>query len=181
MVWASCPHPRSKPNRGPGATAPGTRILRKLVFAKLAALILALGIIGTSLLALRQQRLQAASEAAQAQLRIQRQDEELLTLRAQVATAVTPSAVEKLAASVPTKEGNALRPATNDVPLSLATKELKGLPPDLGGIPPTEPADAPDQEIIIPPQPKPAAKPVTKPASSGSKSKSSKPKSSQPL
>lgn len=155
------------------------------MFQKLAALILALGIIGTSLLALRQQRLQAASEAAQAQLRIQSLDEELLTLRAQVATAVTPTAVEKLAASVQTKDGSALRPATNDVPLSLATNELKGLPADLGGIPPTEPPD--DEEIIIPPpaktkqQPKPttksASKDGTKTASSGSKPK----KPGQPL
>ena len=162
------------------------------MFAKLAALILALGIIGTSLLALRQQRLQAASEAAQAQLRIQKLDEELLTLRAQVASAVTPSAVEKLVASVHTTDGSPLRPATNDVPLTLATNELKGLPPDLGGIPPTEPPDDEAEEIIIPPpakkQPakpttskpttKSAAKEGTKTASTGSKPK---PKTSQPL
>ncbi|MFO0857091.1 MAG: hypothetical protein U0640_07020 [Phycisphaerales bacterium] len=164
------------------------------MFPKLAALILALGIIGTSLLALRQQRLQAASEAAQAQLRIQKLDEELLTLRAQVASAVTPSAVEKLVASVHTTDGSPLRPATNDVPLTLATNELKGLPPDLGGIPPIEPSD--DEEIIIPPPAKAKQSPTsskptnTKPATKsttkdGTKTSSSgskpKPKSSQPL
>lgn len=153
------------------------------MFKKLALLILSLGIIGTSLLALRQQRLQAASEAAQAQLRIQALDEELLTLRAQVAAAVTPSAVEKLAGSVQTTDGAPLRPATNDVPVSLATSELKGLPPDLGGIPPPEPPD--EDEIVIAPivKSKPVATPVNKPAAGGSKTKTmTKPKStSQPL
>lgn len=85
------------------------------MFAKVATLLLTLGLVGCTLLALRQARLQAASELAQAQLRIQRADERLYELRSQVAARVTPREVEVLA-----KASGDLRPATNEVPPAIA-------------------------------------------------------------
>ncbi len=74
------------------------------MFAKLVAVILALGIVGCSLLALRQSRLQAASELAQTQLRIGRLDERLWLLRGEIARRVSPEAVEHAAEQMgPTK------------------------------------------------------------------------------
>ncbi|HYF13598.1 MAG TPA: hypothetical protein VD971_00850 [Phycisphaerales bacterium] len=85
------------------------------MFAKLVTLIVALGVLGCALLAQRQARLQAASEAAQAQLRIRVADERLLRLRARVAARVSPQQVEVLASSI-----GPLRPATDDPPIEVA-------------------------------------------------------------
>jgi hypothetical protein len=70
------------------------------VFAKLVAVVLTLGVCGCTLLALRQSRLQVASELAQTQLRIDREDEQLWILRSRIAARVTPSEVERMAADV---------------------------------------------------------------------------------
>jgi len=88
------------------------------MFPRLAFLIICLGLIGAALLALRQARLQAASEAAQAQLRIAAADEELFALRAEVAAKVTPSAIEKLASSM-----HPLRPAINELPAEIVASQ----------------------------------------------------------
>lgn len=69
------------------------------MFAKLSAVILAAGVCACGLLALRQQRLQAAHELTQAQLRIRQQDEKLWDLRTRIAMEVTPQKVEKLASA----------------------------------------------------------------------------------
>jgi hypothetical protein len=74
------------------------------VFPKLVAVVVALGACGCTLLALRQSRLQVASEIAQTQIRINREDERLWVLRARIAERVTPEQVERLA------EGVDLRP-----------------------------------------------------------------------
>lgn len=68
------------------------------MFAKLSAVILAIGVCACGLLALRQQRLQAAHELTQAQLRIRQQDEKLWAMRTRIAAEVTPQKIEKLAA-----------------------------------------------------------------------------------
>ena len=70
------------------------------MFAKLVAVVVALGACGCMLLALRQSRLQVASEIAQTQIRINQEDERLWVLRAAIAERVTPERVEQLAASV---------------------------------------------------------------------------------
>lgn len=67
------------------------------MFAKLALLVVAIGACGCSLLALRQQRLQVASELTRAQLRIQAADERLWELRAKIALHTTPRAIRVLA------------------------------------------------------------------------------------
>jgi len=70
------------------------------VFAKLVAVVLALGACGSGLLALRQSRLQVASELTAAQLRINAADERLWLLRARIAERVTPERIELMAADV---------------------------------------------------------------------------------
>jgi hypothetical protein len=70
------------------------------VFTKLAAVILGIGIVGCSLLALRQQRLQAASELARVQVRIRAQDERLWELRTQISRAVNPENIREMALTI---------------------------------------------------------------------------------
>jgi hypothetical protein len=70
------------------------------LFAKLVAVVLGLGACGCALLALRQSRLQVASELTQTQLRINGADERLWVLRARIGGRVTPEQVEQLAASI---------------------------------------------------------------------------------
>lgn len=70
------------------------------MFPKLVAVVVALGACGCTLLALRQSRLQVASEIAQTQIRINQEDERLWVLRAKIAERVTPEQVERMAADV---------------------------------------------------------------------------------
>ncbi len=64
--------------------------------AKLAAVIITLGLIAASLLSMRQSRLQAAHEVTAARLRIREHDERLLKLRTEIASRVTPRAVREM-------------------------------------------------------------------------------------
>jgi len=70
------------------------------VFGKVALVVIGLGAASGTLLALRQQRLQAAHELAKAQLRIERQDEELWKVRARIAALVNPQNVEMMAGEI---------------------------------------------------------------------------------
>ncbi|HZW10394.1 MAG TPA: hypothetical protein VFF69_10870 [Phycisphaerales bacterium] len=69
------------------------------MFAKIAAVILALGVCACSLLALRQARLQAANELAEARLRVRSIDERVSLVRAGIAASVVPSEVEHMTAA----------------------------------------------------------------------------------
>jgi len=69
------------------------------VFWKLLAIVAAIGLTACGLLSMRQARLQAAHELADAQLRIWRHDEELLRLRALIAERVTPERVRQMMAA----------------------------------------------------------------------------------
>lgn len=69
------------------------------MFAKIVALILALGIFACALLALRQARIQAFHELTQTRLRIRAQDERLWALRTQIASRVTPDHIHEMAAA----------------------------------------------------------------------------------
>jgi len=66
------------------------------VFAKVAIVIVALGICACSLLALRQARLQAANELAEARLRVRAIDERVSRARTAIARLVTPDQVESM-------------------------------------------------------------------------------------
>ncbi|MCC6227986.1 MAG: hypothetical protein IT432_02030 [Phycisphaerales bacterium] len=92
------------------------------MFAKLAAIILALGILGCTLLAMRQQRLQAAHELAEAQLRIRKSDEQLWLLRAQIARRLNPENIRDMAT-----DAGPLRPAASPPP-PVEPPELMGPP-----------------------------------------------------
>lgn len=70
------------------------------MFAKIAVVILALGICACSLLALRQARLQAANELAGARLRVRGIDERVSIVRAVIAGSVTPEQVEEMTRQV---------------------------------------------------------------------------------
>lgn len=70
------------------------------MFAKVCAVILAVGVTACGLLALRQARLQAAHELARTQLRIRALDEDLWAMRARIAAKVTPGTIEQMAAGV---------------------------------------------------------------------------------
>lgn len=82
------------------------------MFAKCAALVIAVGGCGCMLLALRQQRLQVASELAHTQLRIAAADERLWALRNQISESVSPGNVEQMASGLGT-----LRPIGDDAGL----------------------------------------------------------------
>lgn len=79
------------------------------MFPKVVLLVIAVGAGACTLLALRQSRLQVASELAQSQLRVCEADERLWLRRSQVASAVTPQSVERLARALgpmkPIREG----------------------------------------------------------------------------
>jgi len=67
------------------------------VFAKIAFVILCVGVTACALLAARQLRMQAAHDLAAARLRILDRDEDLWRLRARIAATVTPANVERMA------------------------------------------------------------------------------------
>lgn len=67
------------------------------MFGKLAVLIVALGLIAASLLAMRQMRTQAAHELAQARLRAFRVDQENARLRAMISSRIHPERVLEMA------------------------------------------------------------------------------------
>lgn len=70
------------------------------MFAKVCCVIVTVGAFGCALLAMRQGRLQAASELTQTQLRISKLDHRLWALRARIAQATTPTEVERMAADL---------------------------------------------------------------------------------
>lgn len=89
------------------------------MFAKVAVVIVALGISACSLLALRQARLQAANELAEARLRVRAIDERVSLTRTAIAELVTPEQVETMTEwaeepLVPLAERARARPAVPD-------------------------------------------------------------------
>lgn len=68
-----------------------------MLCAKLAVMVLGVGGSAVGMLALRQSRLQAAHEAAEARLRMRTHAERTMDLRAEVARRVTPEALARYA------------------------------------------------------------------------------------
>ncbi|MBK7405235.1 MAG: hypothetical protein IPJ41_11530 [Phycisphaerales bacterium] len=66
------------------------------MFAKAVVVIIALGVCACSLLALRQARLRAANELAEARLRIRAIDERVSIVRTEVASRVTPEEIDQM-------------------------------------------------------------------------------------
>lgn len=126
------------------------------MFAKLVVVVIALGACACGLLAMRQSRLQAASELAQVQLRISKLDQELWDLRSEIAGRVTPQHIERMALDV-----GPLRPM------------IPGLPPVMEVLANGQVA-ALEQSRLLPSDRLPRSKPA-KSASSGGKSAPKKP------
>ncbi len=69
-------------------------------FWKLSAVVVCLGGCACGLLAMRQARLQAAHELAEARLRVLEHDERLLLLRAEIGRRISPEGLESVLASL---------------------------------------------------------------------------------
>jgi hypothetical protein len=67
------------------------------VFAKIAALIIGIGVIACALLGIRQMRIQAAAETALIQRKVASRDRDLWHLRIEIASRITPDQIEKKA------------------------------------------------------------------------------------
>ncbi len=93
----------------------------RAVFAKLSLVILTFAATACALLSLRHSTIAVANELASAQLRIQRHDQDLWTVRSRIAELVTPEHVGTMSAGVtkfhplilPNEGGNGAAPAMN--------------------------------------------------------------------
>ncbi len=83
------------------------------MFAKLVAVILGMGVVGGGLLAMRQQRLEAASELARVQVHIRSQDERLWKMRAEIARRTNPEHVREMAVALGPLRPNVPAPGTS--------------------------------------------------------------------
>lgn len=70
------------------------------ILFKLGLVVLSIGVCALSMLVMRQSRLQAAHEVTQTQLRIQRADEQLWKMRADIAGLANPSRIRELAGNL---------------------------------------------------------------------------------
>ena len=98
------------------------------MLVKCGMVVLAIGATACGLLTIRQSRLQAASELAQAQLRISTSDEKLWALRSQIAERVTPGNVERMAASVGPLKPIAAPPMLTPDQVIPGLAEVEGVP-----------------------------------------------------
>lgn len=97
------------------------------MFAKLVVLVIGVGGSAVGMLALRQSRLQAAHEAAEARLRMRQHAERTMNLRAEIARQVTPEALARYAGDpelIPAID-NRLQAADSFIP----PRELPNSPP----------------------------------------------------
>lgn len=90
------------------------------MFAKLAALIVSIGIVACILLGIRQSRILAAAETAQTQRRVAEHDRTLWRLRLEIASRVTPERVEGEAVAF-----GMLKPLSNERMRELAAAEAR--------------------------------------------------------
>ena len=101
------------------------------MFAKLAVVILSFAACGAWLLSLRHERVQALSEATQAQLRIDRKDERLWMLRTKIAQRITPPQIEQMTAGLIDLQPIAPYKALTQEQLALLTDDPPVGPPGL--------------------------------------------------
>ncbi|MEQ8769862.1 MAG: hypothetical protein RIB60_05060 [Phycisphaerales bacterium] len=96
------------------------------MFAKLVALILALGACGGGTLAMRQSRLQAAHELTETRLRLREHEERLLRLRAEIASQTTPPAVGEMLARLNERGAIDGLTSSSDHPATLPPRDVLG-------------------------------------------------------
>jgi hypothetical protein len=97
------------------------------VLAKIATVILTIGIVGCILLTTRQQRLQAVHDLAVLQRRVAEHDRTLWHLRAEIARNVQPRNVEALARALGPLEHIPVDPRPGATPIHLAAAERSPL------------------------------------------------------
>lgn len=85
--------------------------VERSVLAKLAVLVVCMGLCACALLAARQMRMQAAHELTEARLRIMKHDNDLRRTRARIAAQITPEKVERMAAGLAP-----MKPVASDLP-----------------------------------------------------------------
>lgn len=90
--------------------------------AKLCAVIMAMGVVAIVVLSLRQARLEAVHELAEAQKRFHQHDRDLYRLRAQIADAIRPDRVHTMAMALGTLHPIGIDPITPEGP-ALAENE----------------------------------------------------------
>lgn len=151
---------------------------------KLGFVVLCVGGCALGMLALRQAGLQAGHELAQTQLRIQKADEDLWKLRAEISTLAAPSRIRELADKLGPLHGLTPKPgsdaATAEISTAtgpaIATVEPKPAPPKPKGTAKADPKPAlktdgkPDSKTDSKPVTKPESKPESKPTVSGTPS-----------
>lgn len=125
------------------------------MFGKCVLVILAVGVTGCALLALRQSRLQAASEMVRIQLDIRNQDEELWLLRTQIAQQITPEQVRLMMSDVgPLKPINTAASSTDAPP-----QDVAATPPSVKSSGSKPDSTTPATKAKSPAKPAPAGKP----------------------
>jgi cell division protein FtsL len=90
------------------------------MFAKLAVVIISLGVVACILLAVRQQRVQAAHELAEVQRRVMEHDRTLWYLRTEIAERVSPQQVDLMA-----KQAGVTAPINRERLQQLVERETK--------------------------------------------------------
>jgi len=119
------------------ANVPGTNEM----FVKLACVIVCAGVTGMVLLSLRQDRLQAANEFAEARLRVRMFNEQVSTIRAELATQITPDRIEAMADELGVRTQSWLRPPPAPLP-----------PPELLGDSDTQDVETDDESDVEQPR-----------------------------
>jgi hypothetical protein len=112
------------------------------MFAKIAVLIVGIGMAASCLLAARQVRTQAAHELAQTRLRVMKLDNERWKLRSDIASRITPEHVQEMASRL-----SALKPIAGEFPAPVlveppAPTQPTGLPPRIAAALPRPRQDA---------------------------------------
>ena len=156
---------------------------------KLGFVVLCVGGCALGMLALRQAGLQAGHELAQTQLRIQKADEDLWKLRAEISTLAAPSRIRELADKLGPLHGLTPKPGADAGAAEISTANG----PSIATVEPKPAAPKPKQTSKAEPksdlraeqktEPKPMAKPPQKPAtkpSANPTSPSTKPTATPP-
>lgn len=157
---------------------------------KLGFVVLCVGGCALGMLALRQAGLQAGHELAQTQLRIQKADEDLWKLRAEISTLAAPSRIRELADKLGPLHGLTPKPGADAGTAEISTATgpaIATVEPKPAAAKPKQPARTepkPEQKAEPKPavkqQPKPATKPAANPTSPTTKPTATPPRPNTP-
>lgn len=144
------------------------------MLAKAVFVVIGIGAMSATLLALRQQRLQAAHELARTQIRVERQDEELWKVRARIAGLVNPQNVALMAGEMTELHALVADGPEEGVP-PLVQSGTVGVsltpPPPKRYVPPAK-RDRKQTSAAVKPTARPSTTPVSKPTTKPSTGRS---------